>query len=81
MPASPERLEPARGVNSDGERLGVQTRSTEPGSSWEIGCNSRFSGALRDELIDGGVVYATEEAVVLIGRWRTEYNCARPHRA
>jgi transposase InsO family protein len=62
-------------------RLGVQTLFIEPGSPWENGYNERFNGTLRDELLDGEIFYTLEEAVVLIERWRAEYNHVRPHSA
>ena len=51
-------------------RLGVTTLFIEPGSPWENGYVESFNGKLRDELINGEIVYTLKEAKVLIERWR-----------
>ncbi len=60
-------------------RLDVRTLFIEPGSPWENGYNESFNGKLRDELLDREIFYTLEEARVLIGWWRDEYNHFRPH--
>ena len=60
-------------------RLGVTTLFIEPGSPWENGYVESLIGKLRDELLNGEILYTLEEAQVLIGRWRQEYNQIRPH--
>ena len=55
-------------------RLDVKTLFIEPGSPWENGFNESFNGKLRDELLDREIFYTLEEARVLIGWWRDEYN-------
>ena len=37
------------------DRVGVKTRSIEPGSPWENGCVESFNGTLRDEPGQGGI--------------------------
>jgi putative transposase len=51
----------------------------EPGSPWENGYNESFNGKLRDELLNGEIFYALEEAKIMIERWRVHYNTIRPH--
>jgi transposase InsO family protein len=60
-------------------RVGVKTLYIEPSSPWDNGYNESFNGKLRDELLNGEIFYALQEAQVLIGRWRRHYNRIRPH--
>jgi transposase InsO family protein len=62
-------------------RLGVRTLFIEPGSPWENGYIESFNGKLRDELLNREIFTTLEEAKVLIGWWRKEYNEFRPHSA
>ena len=62
-------------------RLGVKTLFIEPGSPSENGYIESFNGKLRDELLNREVFYTLQEAKVLIGQWRQEYNQVRPHSA
>ena len=59
--------------------LGVTTLFIEPGSPWENGYVESFNGKLRDELLNGEVFTTIEEARILTGWWRSEYNHIRPH--
>ena len=59
--------------------LGVTTLFIEPGSPWENGPIESFNGKLRDELLNGEVFNTIEEARILSGWWRDEYNHIRPH--
>jgi len=61
------------------ERVDVETLFIEPGSPWENGYVESFNGKLRDELLDGEIFYTLQEAKVIVGRWRREYNTIRPH--
>lgn len=63
------------------DRVGVKTLFIEPGSPWENGYIESFNGRLRDELLNGEIFYTLEEAKVLTGWWRQEYNHVRPHSA
>ena len=65
-----------RGWLSD---VGVKTLFIEPGSPWENGYIESFNGKLRDEMLNGEVFTTLLEAKVLIERWRSHYNTARPH--
>ena len=60
-------------------RLGVTTMFIEPGSPWENGYVESFNGQLRDELLNGEILYTLKEAKVLIERWQQEFNRLRPH--
>ena len=71
----------ARAVRAWLGRIGVKTLYIEPGSPWENGYNESFNGKLRDELLNGEIFYALEEARVLIDDWRRHYNTVRPHSA
>ena len=63
------------------DRVGVTTLFITPGSPWENGYIESFNGRLRDELLNGEIFYTLEEAQVLTGWWREEYNHLRPHSA
>jgi putative transposase len=69
----------AKAVRSWLARSGVKTLYIAPGSPWENGNNESFNGKLRDELLNGEIVYNLTEAQVLIERWRRHYNTTRPH--
>ena len=60
-------------------RLGVQTLFIEPGSPWENGYCESFNSKLRDEFLNGEILYTLKEAQVLIEWWRRQYNTLRPH--
>ncbi len=59
----------------------MQTLFIEPGSPWENGYNESFNGKLKDELLNGEIVYTLRKAQILIEDWRKHYNTARPHSA
>ena len=40
-----------------------------------------FNGKLRDELLNGEILYTLREAKVLFENWRVHYNTIRPHSA
>jgi putative transposase len=69
----------AKAVRNWLSHVGVSTLYIEPGSPWENGFIESFNGKLRDELLNGEIFYTLREAKVLINRWRTHYNTARPH--
>jgi transposase InsO family protein len=71
----------ARAVRKWLNRLGVKTLFIERGSPWENGYVESFNGKLRDELLNREIFTTLEEARVLIGQWRKEYNQVRPHSA
>ncbi len=59
--------------------VGARTAFIEPGSSWENGYIESFDARLRDELLNGEIVYTLKEARGLIEAWRCHYNAIRPH--
>jgi putative transposase len=69
----------AKAVRKWLNRLGVKTLFIEPGSPWENGYIESFNGKMRDELLDREIFTTLEEAKVLIGQWKREYNQIRPH--
>jgi len=60
-------------------RVEVQTLFIESGSLWENGYIESFNGNLCDELFDRELFDILLEAKILIERWRTHCNSARPH--
>jgi putative transposase len=44
------------------------------------GCRD-IAAELRDELLNGEVVYSLKEVQIVIEQWRTHYNTIRPHSA
>jgi len=59
--------------------LEVGTAFITPGSPWENGYNESFNGKLRDELLNVEIFDTLLEAIVLVERWRKQYNHFRPH--
>ena len=57
----------------------MKTLYIEPGSPWENGYNESFNGTLGEEVLKREIFYSLEEAKVLTGQWRREYNTIRPH--
>ena len=62
-------------------KLGTGTLYIEPGSPWEDGYCESFNGKLRDECLNGEIVYSLKEAQIVIENWHVEYNTKRPHSA
>ena len=60
-------------------RGGARTAYIEPGSPWENGYCESFNSKLRDELLDGEILYSLAEAKIVIEGWRKHYNTLRPH--
>ena len=71
----------ARAVRKWLASLGVKTLFIEPGSPWENGYIESFNGKMRDELLNREIFTTLDEAKILIGQWRREYNQVRPHSA
>jgi putative transposase len=59
--------------------VGAKTAYIAPGSPWENGFIESFNARLRDELLDGEIVYSIKEARIVIESWRRHYNTVRPH--
>jgi hypothetical protein len=60
-------------------RTGAATLYIEPGSPWENGHCESFNSKLRDEFLNGEILYSLKGAQVLAERWRVYYNTERPH--
>ncbi|MCH2250721.1 MAG: IS3 family transposase [Cognatishimia sp.] len=61
--------------------VGAKTAYIEPGSPWENGYCESFNGRMRDELLNGAILYSLREAQIIIEEWRKHYNTKRPHSA
>lgn len=59
--------------------VGAKTAYIVPGSPWENGDVESFNARLRDELLNGEIVYMLEEAQIVIESWRRHYNGLRRH--
>ena len=59
--------------------VGAKTAYIAPGSPWENGFIESFNARLRDELLDGEIIYSLVEAKIVIESWRRHYNTVRPH--
>jgi putative transposase len=51
--------------------VGIKTAYIERGSPWENGYIESFNAHLRDELLNGEILYSVREAQVVIESWRT----------
>ena len=60
-------------------QTGAKTLYIEPGSPWENGYCESFNSKLRDEFLNGEILYSLKEVQVLAERWRVYYNTERPH--
>ena len=58
---------------------GTKAAYIAPGSPWENGYIESFNARLRDELLDGEILYSLKEAQIVIESWRRHYNAVRPH--
>jgi putative transposase len=61
--------------------VGAKTAHIEPGSPWENGYIESFNARLRDELLNGEILYSLREAQFIIEQWRKHYNTKHPHSA
>jgi transposase InsO family protein len=59
--------------------VGAKTAYIVPGSPWENGFVESFNARLRDELLNGEIIYSLAEAHVIIEAWRRHFNAVRPH--
>lgn len=73
-PSSPPRLCEPGSVESASRRC-----LSSQAAPCEAGYNESFNEKLRDELLNGEILYTLEEALVLTERWRQHYNTVRPH--
>ena len=60
-------------------KVGIKPIRIYPGSQWENGCNERFNGTLRREILDAEWFVITKQAQTAIKVWLTQYNNIRPH--
>jgi len=60
-------------------RLGTKTLYIQPGSPWENGYCENFNGKLRNERLNGELLYTLREPRGLIEQWRCHYDRALPH--
>jgi IS30 family transposase len=58
---------------------GAKRLYIEPGSPWKKGYCESFNSKLRDEFLNGEILYPLKEVQVLAERWRVHYNTIRPH--
>ena len=61
--------------------VGIKPIRIYPGSPWENGCNERFNGTLRREILDAEWFVTTKQAQTAINTWLKQYNHIRPHQA
>lgn len=59
--------------------MAAKTATIEPSSPLENGYCENFTSKLRDEMLDGEIVYSLAEAKVVIEGWRQQTNTKRPH--
>ena len=59
--------------------VGARTAYIEPGRPGENGYCGSFSSKLRDELLNGEILYSLAEARIVIENWRQHSNTKRPH--
>jgi putative transposase len=59
--------------------VGAKTAYIAPGSPSENGFIESFNARLRDEWLDGEILYSLAEARIVIASWRRHYNTLRPH--
>jgi len=71
----------SRAVLEWGNRSGVAWHHIAPGKPQRNGFVEFFNGKLRDECLNEEVFATLAEARAVIGRWRLDYNLARPHSA
>ena len=60
-------------------RHGVSGAYIDPGKPWQNGFAESFVSRLRDEFLDGEVLWSVKDAQVRLGGWRRYYNEERLH--
>ncbi len=58
-------------------KLSTGTLYIEPGSPWENGYCESFNGKLRDECLNGEIIYSLMEAQIVTENWREPYKRLR----
>ena len=69
----------AVGLRKCFDATGARTLYIEPGSPWENGYCESFNSKLRDESLNGEILYSIKELCVLMERWRVHLNTRRFH--
>jgi putative transposase len=59
----------------------IQTLYIKPGSPWENGHIESFHDKIRDECLNRELFHSHQEARIIIGDYRLDYNESRPHSA
>jgi putative transposase len=59
----------------------IQTLYIKPGSPWENGHIESFHDKIRDECLNRELFHSLQEARIIIGDYRLDYNESRPHSA
>jgi putative transposase len=59
--------------------VGAKTAYIMLGGPWENGYCENFNSKLREELLNGEIVYTLKEAKIVIEIWRRHHNTAWPH--
>ncbi len=54
--------------------VGAKTAYVEHGSPRENGYCESFNGRLRDQLLNGEIVYSLREVQIIVESWRNHYN-------
>ena len=71
----------ARAIQTRLRRVGIKPIRISPGSPWENGCNERFNGRLRREVLSAEWFKTTKQAQSVINHWLRQYIQTRPHQA
>ena len=62
-------------------KVGIKPIRTYTNSPWKNGCNERFNGTLRREILDAEWFMTTKQVQTAINVWLKQYNHIRPHPA
>jgi hypothetical protein len=73
-----DRNSSPRPCGTRSEPSGPRRPYIERGGPWKNGFIESFNARLRDELLDGKILYSLAEAKILIESWRRHYNAERP---
>ena len=63
------------------DKTGVDWHYIDPGKPQQNGFVESFNGRLRDECLNEEVFSSLNEARLILGAWRYDYNNIRPHSA
>ena len=71
----------AKAVQEWIEAVGAKLAHVMPGSPGGHGFIETFNARIRDELLDGEILYSLAEARIIVESWRRHYNTIRPHQS